>query len=399
MTQRAPDGTAMLRELVALGRALRRTGLDVGPGQLQDAVRALGVVGPVDRDEAFWALRCCVCTEPAHLPLFEAAFRSFAAGDSEASGPDDRGEPPPAPAAPTAHGELDDDVDAADDERVREFGDGASSGERLLELDFAEYQPAELVEARRLIESLGRSLPVRRSFRLERAWSGTHLDMRRTLQQAMRTAGDPLQRAWQRPRHVARRTIFLLDVSGSMAAYTRPMLMFAQAAQCVARSVETFAFGTRITRLTTHLSGPDRDQSLGDAVRSVPDWAGGTRIGESLAAYNQRWGSRGNTRGAVVVIASDGWETGDVEVLRTEMARLHRAAHRLIWVTPSAADPLFQPLTRGMVAATPHIDLLLASHNLRAMGDLAAAFEGLGPAAAASQPSARPQRVDKARAP
>lgn len=199
--------------------------------------------------------------------------------------------------------------------------------------------------------------------------------MRRTLRQAMHTEGDPMQRAWRRNRVVPRRTIFLLDISGSMSPYARPVMMFAQAAVQAGRVVEAFTFGTRLTRVTAQLMGRDRDRALAEAARTVPDWSGGTRIGLSLRSFNELWGRRGLARGSVVVIVSDGWERGDPGPLRAAMGQLHRIAHAVVWVNPLAGDPRYEPLAAGMAAAFPHVDLFLPGHDLSALMSLAAALE------------------------
>jgi uncharacterized protein with von Willebrand factor type A (vWA) domain len=246
-----------------------------------------------------------------------------------------------------------------------------------LEIDFRDYGEEETRAARALIERLALSLPRRRSFRLEPAADGRHLDMRRTLRQSMTTDGHPVQRAWRRNRIVPRRTVFLLDISASMAPYARALVMFAQAAVQAGRAVEAFTFGTRLTRLTTQLATRDRDRALAEAAAAVPDWAGGTRIGPSLELFNQTWGRRGVSRGAVVVIASDGWERGDTTLLREQMQHLQRAAHAVVWVNPLAADPRYRPVAAGMAAALPSVDLFLPGHNLADLTGLARAIEEL----------------------
>jgi hypothetical protein len=201
--------------------------------------------------------------------------------------------------------------------------------------------------------------------------------MRRTLRDAMDTGGYPVRRAWRRNRVVPRRTVFLMDVSASMAPYVRAMVIFAQAAVQAGRTVEAFTFGTRLTRLTTHLAGADRDRALAAAAEAVPDWAGGTRIGASLRAFNDSWGRRGISRGALVIVVSDGWERGDPEPLREEMSRLHRAAHAVVWVNPLAADPRYRPVAAGMAAALPSVDVFVPGHNLADLVALARVLETL----------------------
>jgi uncharacterized protein with von Willebrand factor type A (vWA) domain len=258
-----------------------------------------------------------------------------------------------------------------------EHGHGASFTERLLTLDFREYGPDELIAARQLVDRIAKTLPRRRSFRLEPAVSARRLDMRRTLRQAMRTEGEPIERAWRRNRLVPRTAVFLLDISGSMAPYVRPMIMFAQSAVMAGRSVEVFTFGTRLTRVTNHLGGGNRDRALAEAAKVVPDWSGGTRIGPSVQSFIETWAKRGLARGAVVVIVSDGWERGDARPLGDAMAHLHRMAHAIVWVNPLAGDPGYAPLAAGMAAALPHVDVFLPGHDLLALMALAAALESL----------------------
>src|SRR5262249_8795917 len=229
----------------------------------------------------------------------------------------------------------------------------------------------------RVIERVARFSPRRRSFRLEPAHDGRALDTRRTLRSAMRTEGHPLERAWRREKLVARRLAFLVDVSGAMEPYARAMVLFLQAAVRSGRHVEAFTFGTRLTRLTPHLVGRDPDRALRDAARAVPDWAGGTRIGENLKAFNDIWGRRGLTRGVIVVIASDGWERGDPALLGSEMARLRRRAHAVVWVNPLAATAGYRPLVAGMQAALPSIDVFLPGHDLASLEALANVLENL----------------------
>jgi uncharacterized protein with von Willebrand factor type A (vWA) domain len=171
--------------------------------------------------------------------------------------------------------------------------------------------------------------------------------------------------------------VFLLDISGSMEPYARVMLMFLQAARRGSSTVEAFTFGTRLTRLTRELEGRDAERALDRAAQAVPDWAGGTRIGAALEAYDISWGRRGLTRGAVVVIVSDGWERGGLELLRSQMARLQRAAHTVVWVNPLAGSDDYQPLAAGMATALPFVDVFLPGHNLHSLGELAGVLSRL----------------------
>jgi hypothetical protein len=255
----------------------------------------------------------------------------------------------------------------------------ASPDERLRRRDFADMTTAELRRLRRLMERLPDATPRRRSRRLRAAPSGDALDARRTLRRAIRTQGLPLDPAYRRRKQVPRKLVFLCDVSGSMEAYARAMVMFLQAITSTGRTVEAFAFGTRITRLTPHLRKLDPVRSLATAGGLMPDWGGGTRIGESLRAYNDVWGRRGLTRGAVVVIVSDGWERGDLSLLDAELGRIHRQAHRLVWVNPLKGHRDFAPLAGGMRIALRHADAFVEGHNLVALEALADVLAERGP--------------------
>jgi hypothetical protein len=235
------------------------------------------------------------------------------------------------------------------------------------------------------MERVARAAPMRRSRRLEPAHDGRLLDKRRTLRAAIRTEGYPFERSWRRNRLVPRKLVFLVDVSGSMEPYARAMIMFLQAAVGAGRSVKAFTFGTRLTNVTRELEGHDPDRALANAARAVPDWAGGTRIGDNLRLFNNRYGPRGFTHGAVVVIASDGWERGDAGRLATEMARLQRSAHAVVWVNPLAGDADYKPLAEGMAAAMPHVDRFLPGQNLGSLESLGEVLEELGSARAGSR--------------
>jgi len=226
-----------------------------------------------------------------------------------------------------------------------------------------------------VLRAVARSLPRRTSPRRERARDGVFFDLRQTTRAAMRTGGVPIRRAWQRRGETARRVVFLLDVSGSMWLYARPLLVLCAAAVRASNLVEAFTFGTRLTRLTPSLrAGADPDEALERTVRALSDRAGGTRIGESLRVFNRGWARRGMTRAAVVVIVSDGWECGDVGVLADELEILGRMSHRILWVNPLAGDPDYEPLAAGMAAALGHVDALLPGQSLRDIEALAAAL-------------------------
>jgi uncharacterized protein with von Willebrand factor type A (vWA) domain len=381
----ARAGDALLVRLAEFGRVLRAGGLAVGPSRLLTALEALAAVDLHRREDVRWALRCSLVTSPEEGNVFDAAFPSFweddpfsdvasalerpehdrQTGDSGAEvasgNGSENGDPAPAPAQ---------QVVATDDE-ITDGRAAWSAQERLRRLDFMHYGEDELRAARRMLERGPQLAPMRRSSRLEPARRGRRLDPRATLRATVRAGGDPVQPHRRRPRQVRRRLVFLVDVSGSMEPYARAMVMFLQAAVAGGRNVEAFTFGTRLTRLTPYVRHRHPDRALRHASLAVPDWAGGTRIGDNLAAFNERWGRRGLTRGAVVVIFSDGWERGDTGLLAREMERLQRMAHRLVWVNPLSGDPRYEPLAAGMAAALPFVDVFHPGHDLASLEALA----------------------------
>jgi uncharacterized protein with von Willebrand factor type A (vWA) domain len=397
--------------LAGFGRTLRASGMDAGPSRLLTARDALGVIDLGDSEQVRWALRCALVAGPEDGQIFDAAFAALwapvpdvsrsrsGAGDAGAPGDGPRA---PAPARDAASGSsaggapgpqaVTTGAEEATGPSPDEGAGGAawSAQERLQQLDFKDYGEEELRQARRLLERTGRRVPERRSLRLEPSRRGPQLDPRRTVRAALSRGGDPVERRWRRHRQVPRRVIFLLDVSGSMEPYARGVVMFVQAWMAGGRQVEAFTFGTRLTRLTRHLTGGHGGRALASASRAVPDWAGGTRIGESLKEFNDAWGRRGLTRGAIVVIVSDGWERGDTALLAEAMERLQRAAHTLVWVNPLSGDPEYEPLAAGMAAALPFVDVFFPGHNLRSLEALAGALAEI------SRPGA--QRPARARA-
>jgi len=269
--------------------------------------------------------------------------------------------------------------DAGADEESREER-GYSAQEVLRTKDFAAMTPAELSRVRALVADIVARRPQRSSRRLRRHHRGRKLDLRETIRESLGAGGDPFRRIYRTRARVPRKLVVLCDVSGSMEAYARALLLFVHAVRASGKGVEAFVFGTRLTRLTPELGSRDPDVAIADAARRVVDWSGGTRIGASLKAYNDVWGRRGLTRGAVVVIASDGWEReeGGAALLEQQMARLAREAFAVVWVNPLKGNPQYQPLAGGMRAALPHVDRFLAGHNvasLEALGEVLGGIE------------------------
>jgi uncharacterized protein len=331
-----PDEVA---RLVAFARALRNEGVAADSARVIEFCRAAALLRPED---LYWAGRLTLCSSVEDIPVYDRVFRA----------------------------ELDDEPPRTRVVQVvEEHVALASERELLRKKSFAEMTDEELADVATLMRQLQLFPPSRRTRRRERARAGAP-DLRRTLRRSFRTGGEPVERAWRRRRRKPRRLVLLLDVSGSMADYSRALLLFAHAAIRADANWEAFCFGTRLTRVTKALVRTDTDDALRHAAAEVFDWSGGTRIGDAVNGLI----ATQVARGAVVVICSDGLDVGDPELLREAMARLGRLAHRVVWLNPLKEDPAYAPLARGMQAALPHVDAFLGGHNLASLEAIAGAF-------------------------
>ena len=367
----APGPPAELdRAAVGFVAALRLAGLPVRLASSIAFVEALGVLGIARRDDVFWAGRSTLVHRPEDAALFDRVFDAYwhRAGFLAEGAAD----------VETITLAIDDeqDDDGADGDEDEPSGDVLtvrfSATEVLRHMDFAAYTDAELAEARVLMDRLRLVGAPKRSRRLvpTRRSSGAP-DLRRTVRLALRAGGEPVRRAHRTPGERPRRIVLLLDVSGSMESYARALLRFVHAAVVGRTTVEAFAVGTRLTRLTRELSSRDPDAALARAAEAVADWSGGTRLGEGIGAFVDEWGQRGMARGAIVVVLSDGWDRGDPTVMAEQMGRLHRIAHKVVWVNPLKASPGYQPLAQGMAAALPYIDDFVEGHSIDSLERLA----------------------------
>lgn len=365
-------GAAVVRHLVMFGRVLREAGLEVGSGRVADALKGLDAVELARRDDVYWTLRQTLVSRREDLDVFDRAFDAWFLRTGAAPVP--RRAEPPRPAqrrkggAPGAGAEL--------DGGEVELG-GASEDELLRTRDFSEMTHDEFARARRLIHEIAVDRPRRRTRRLRHDPRGRSLDLRRLVRASLATGGEPLERAFRSRTEAPRKLVLILDVSGSMEAYARALLLYLHAARGSGRGVETFAFGTRLTRLTRELATRDPDAALAAAAERVVDWSGGTRIGLSLKRYNDDWGRRALTRGAVVVILSDGCERGDPTLVATEMRRLARQAFAVVWVNPLKGDVRYEPLAGGMRAAYPYVDRLVSGHDVASLEHVATVLRGI----------------------
>ncbi|MCW8097238.1 vWA domain-containing protein [Streptomyces tauricus] len=361
--------------LVGFARALRAAGVDAGPDRVQALIGALAVLRPGVRSDMYWSGRLTLCGSRDDLERYDRVFAAYFGG----ARPGGRAvRAAPATRLRVAVQEAG-PVPRTGGAGEREAGPAAvlaSSAEVLRHRDFAGLTEVERGQLRRLLAVFAVRGEPRRTARLRPARKGV-VDPRRTVREMLRRGGEPappLRRARaERPRRV----VLLVDVSGSMAAYADALLRFAHAAAHGGRvRTEVFTIGTRLTRVTRELAHRDPDTALAAVAAAVPDWRGGTRLGELLRDFLDRWGQRGMARGAVVVVLSDGWERGDPEPLAAQMRRLHRLAHRVIWANPRKARPGYAPLAAGMAAALPSVDAFVEGHSLAALERLAAVVRG-----------------------
>jgi hypothetical protein len=336
---------------------------------MADAVRALDAVGLDDRRDVYFALRQTLLSHWDELELFDRAFASLSGNEPAV---------PAHPRVPTASLGARPNRRPGDDELTEgeRQGVGASTVEILRRRDFATLDERELAELRRLLAEVGRVRPRRTSRRLRPHSRGRQLDLRRLVRRSLRSGGELVELPSRSRKIVPRKLVVLCDVSGSMAPYARALLLFLHATAQGGR-VEAFAFGTRLARLTGDLATRDPDAALAHVTSRVVDWGSGTRIGASLKQFNDEYGRRALSRGAVVVIASDGWERDDPVALGREMARLSRAAYSVVWLNPLKGTPGYEPLAQGMRAALPYVDRFLPGHNLESLEGLAGVLAGI----------------------
>lgn len=370
------NGRPFLQNLVAFGAALRAVGIPVTPSQVADLARGLTWVELGDRNQVFRASRAILVKRKEDLGLFETVFNTFwrhpdtAASRARRRSPAPRENPREKPftiatyAAFKARAEME-ERDVAD--RAGTYSDL----ERLHRKRFAEMTDEELEQTRRLLERFRWDVALRRTRRRASDPAGSDVDLRRVLRQASRLGAVPATLPRRRRTEKQRPVVLLADVSGSMERYSKLVLHLFHTLVRSMSDVETFVFGTRLTRITPELRLRNVDRALAQAAREVVDWAGGTRIGECLGAFNRRWSRRVLRRGAVVVVVSDGCDRGDPEVLAREMRYLKHRSHRLIWLNPHAGHSRYAPRVAGMAAALPFADEFLPAQDIQSLREFA----------------------------
>jgi uncharacterized protein with von Willebrand factor type A (vWA) domain len=366
-----PERAPFIALLVDFTAELRSAGLSIGSGDVLTYCAAAGALDPTDLLDLYWGGRTTLVTRRESIPVYDRVFRRFFLDSRD-----------PVrellnlqhPEHTRAEGVV--QIPATDPgEELQEqvsLGLVASDAETLRHKAFPACTPEELAALRRIMARIRLTPPRRRTRRTTTATAGRAPDLRRMVRQSLRMHGEPPELAWRRRKVRLRPLILILDVSGSMADYSRHLLQFAYSAKRAAARVEVFCFGTRLTRITRALDHRKPDDALERAAALVFDWEGGTRIGASLDAFVRDWGRRGLCRGGIVVICSDGLDRGDPELLALAMERLARLSYRVVWMNPhKGSDPHFRPSTLGMLAAAPSVDLILSGHDLSSLEELA----------------------------
>ena len=361
------------RNLIVFGRLLRRAGIDVHVGRMIDVTDALQHVDLAARDEVYHTCRALLVHRHDQLAIFDRAFEVFwrqhvgrstsVKGDARSGDDRGRGEQN---GEWVPVGEIDPaDESAARPQELQTWGDAGV----LADKDFGEFTADEITRARIALERLEWSPGERRT----RRWvpgHGSRIDLRRALARSLRTGGDVVELPRRTRRIRPRPLVLLCDVSGSMERYSRMLLHFAHALTKRQRRVEAFLFSTELTRITMQLRARRVSEAVSAVSRAVPDWSGGTRIGAAIRQFHQQWTRRALRGSPVVLLISDGWDRGDPEVLRAQVARLQRSCHRLIWLNPLIGTVGYEPLTRGLQAALPYVDDFLPARTLTNLADL-----------------------------
>jgi uncharacterized protein with von Willebrand factor type A (vWA) domain len=341
--------------LVGFARALRAAGMVAGTGDAQVFCAAAACLDPTDLVDLYWGGRCALVTRHADIPVYDEVFRRYFLGvDAPAAAVAELR------AASVAGTFVVPAVEPGSAESEQEsLGLASSTVDIRRHRSFTECTPEELLALRRILARMRLTPPRRRTRRLAPAPSGRVLDLRRMVRAALRTQGEPVSLRWRQRRVRPRKVVLLLDVSGSMAEYSRALLQFAHTTGRAARRVEVFCFGTRLTYLTRVLRTRSVDDAMREAGKLATDWDGGTAIGASIDAFVRGWARRGMSRGATVVICSDGLDRGDPALLASSVDRLSRLSHRVVWLNPHGSAH-----SVGMMAAADFIDVLLPAATL-----------------------------------
>ena len=391
-------GERLLFRLTEFGRILWEVGIDVGPRKMLDLAETLNYVDITNKEDFYDTLKCSLLAKHEQEPVFNQMFLYYwyirdQQGKKKADVPgaakrdDKHMRLPPSERKRLAEHlnspqeqrkELRPEMreserkrradektgDPDDDDTATPQGVAYSALEALRKKDFESFTWDEVQEAKRLMAEMRWHLGMRPTRRKRPSRRGSYPDMRRIVRRNLKYGAELLELTWRETKYKPRPLVIICDISGSMSLYSRLLLHFIHTISNGLLNVEAFVFGTRLTRITRQLKKRDVDDAVRDVSKNVQDWSGGTRIGDALHLFNQKWARRVLGRGAVVLIISDGWDRGDASVLEVEMDRLQHSCHRLIWLNPLLGSPEYRPLTIGMKTALPYIDNFLPAHNL-----------------------------------
>lgn len=369
-----PQAGPFVEMIVNFARQLRAEGMPVGSGELLTYCEAMAALNPGDLLDLYWAGRSTLITKHDQIPTYDRVFRRFFLGYDPAIPESLREELQRSQIENEAVIEVpatEPGTSGHEDEEAT-LGLNASDIEIWRHKSFPACTEEELAALRRIMNRMKLVPPRRRTRRTRPSSSSARPDLRRTVRATMRQHGEPSELFWRERKRKLRPLVLILDVSGSMAEYSRNLLQFAYSARRASTKVEVFCFGTRLTRITPALERRRPDEALDRAARSVFDWEGGTRIGESIASFVKKWGRRGMSRGAIVVICSDGLDRGDPARLEDAMEKLSLLSHKVVWVNPHIGDErTYRPDTLGMMVAEPHIDMMMSGRDLAGLEELA----------------------------
>jgi uncharacterized protein with von Willebrand factor type A (vWA) domain len=381
----------LLRNLLLFGRLLRAMGLPVSSGRLIEVANSLAFIDISRKEDFKETARCILVSRREDILVFDQAFDIFWRSWTQARKDDplrrliddlSRQAPKSRQAAPRGLGTRQGSTEKKTSRAGVQAGTSSESdddaegqsvlalyspGEVLREKDFSSFTQEELSDARRFLTEMRWAITRRRSLRVRPARKGARLDVRRSVRRNLRHGGELLDLAYRGPKMKRRQLVLLCDISGSMDRYTRLLLHFLHSIESSLQRAEVFVFGTRLTRITRALRKRDPDAAIAAVTSQVEDWSGGTRIGEALHTFNQRWARRVLGHGAIVIIISDGWDRGDPDLLASEMERLRRQSYRLLWLNPLLGSSNYRPLTQGIQAALPYVDDFLPVHNLASL--------------------------------
>ena len=373
------DDAGFITLFTEFGHELRAVGMPIGSDDVMAYCSAIAELNPSDILDIYWAGRSTLVSKRDHIPLYDNVFRAFFLDEKAEFKNENRLK---IKAASSAQAVIDipapeSGTPGSTEEETR-LGLQASTSELFRNKTFASCTPEELAALRRIMSRIKLTPPRRRTRRKMASARGSLISMRKMVRETMRAHGEPRDLYFTKRRLRLRPLVLILDVSGSMADYSRNLLQFAYSAQRAADRVEVFCFGTRLTRITRALDRKRPDDAMNTAAGLVFDWDGGTRIGDSLEMFTREWGRRGMSRGSIVVICSDGLDRGEPEVLSRAMEKLSRLCFRIVWMNPHKGDnENFSPNTIGVMVAEPFIDEIVSGHSLKSLEEFSSTLTAL----------------------